>query len=80
MSARIRLDDLKSDDLDALYERLERAEGAVARVRALAADWDAWEPPPGIGLHPGPQSLRRALDEPTAEDPQPPQVTRPLTP
>jgi hypothetical protein len=62
---RIRLDDLTSDQLDALYKRLEAAETALDRVRALHVN--------GYGLcdectssHgvPWPCPTIRALDEP----------------
>ena len=40
MTDRIPLDDMNSDQLDALYERLEWAEAAVRKASALATRWD----------------------------------------
>ncbi|MET7560590.1 hypothetical protein ABZS95_10335 [Streptomyces sp. NPDC005479] len=41
MSDRIPLDDLTSDELDALYDRAEQAEATITRVRGTLAphDW-----------------------------------------
>ncbi|MFI1957018.1 hypothetical protein ACH46L_03755 [Streptomyces althioticus] len=56
MTERIALDDLTSDDLDALYEQLGRQEQAIQDAAALASHWAA------LGtLGNAPYLLRRAL-------------------
>lgn len=42
MTDRIPLDNMNSDQLDALYSRVEQAEAAVARVRDLADRYQRW--------------------------------------
>lgn len=42
MIDRIPLDNMNSDQLDALYSRVEQAEAAVARVRDLADRYQRW--------------------------------------
>ncbi|CAL9432029.1 hypothetical protein SUDANB21_02071 [Streptomyces sp. enrichment culture] len=56
MTERIALDDLTSDDLDALYEQLDRQERAIHDAMALASHWAT------LGtLGDAPHLLRRAL-------------------
>lgn len=69
MTDRIRLDDLTSDQLDQLYERLEAAENAIARVRAIHVPRDNGNCAarcygPGLAPQRSPCSTITALDEP----------------
>jgi hypothetical protein len=68
MNDRHTVDSITSDQLDALYERVaraersaERAEAAIKRVRALIAPYDWQHAEVSVAR------IRKALDEPTPE-------------
>jgi hypothetical protein len=61
MTGRKTLDQMNSNDLDQLHERLEFTQAALDRVRALSDRWNLDGPPPGNRPF---TELRAALAEP----------------
>ncbi|WP_432182070.1 hypothetical protein [Streptomyces sp. NBC_00063] len=65
MTIRIPLDELNSNQYDALHARAERTEAAIERVRALAHERAA------ISCFVQPKHILAALDEPGTAAPEP---------